>query len=76
MPSRTSPGRQKECAVRRPTIRGVVAWVRIASLIQTARLNGVEPYVWLKDTLEAFAAGHPNNRLDDLLPWNFTSSSS
>ncbi|WP_449421106.1 transposase domain-containing protein, partial [Sedimentitalea todarodis] len=28
----------------------------------------------LKSTLEAIAAGHPKNRIDDLLPWNFRSS--
>ncbi len=55
---------------------GAVAWGRIASLTQTAKLNGVEPYAWLKATLEAIAAGHPNDRIDDLLPWNFVSSSS
>ena len=55
---------------------GAVAWGRIASLTQTARLNGVEPFAWLKATLEAIAAGHPNDRIDDLLPWNFASSSS
>ena len=55
---------------------GAAAWGRIASLIETAKLNGVEPHAWLKATLEAIAAGHPNSRLDDLLPWNFASSSS
>ena len=53
-----------------------VAWGRITSLIQTAKLNGVEPYAWLKATLEAIAAGHPTSRIDDLLPWNFDSLSS
>ena len=55
---------------------GAAAWGRIASLIETAKLNGVEPYAWLKATLEAIAAGHPNSRIDDLLPWNFDSLSS
>ena len=55
---------------------GAVAWGRIASLTQTARLNGIEPFAWLKATLEAIAAGHPNDRLDDLLPWNFKPPSS
>ena len=36
----------------------------------------VEPYAWPKATLEAIAAGHPNDRLDDLLPWNFNRLSS
>jgi len=51
------------------------AWGRIASLIETAKINGVEPFAYLKSTLEAIAAGHPQNRIDELLPWNFQPSS-
>ncbi|WP_456107298.1 transposase domain-containing protein, partial [Pseudodonghicola flavimaris] len=29
----------------------------------------------LKTTLEAIAAGHPQGRIDELLPWNFKPSS-
>ena len=29
---------------------GARAWGRIASLIETCKMNGVEPYAWLKDT--------------------------
>ena len=54
---------------------GAAAWGHIASLVETAKLNGVEPYAWLKATLEAIAAGHPNDRIDELLPWNFAISS-
>jgi transposase len=50
---------------------GAQSWARIASLIGTCKLNGVEPYAYLKATLEAIARGHPQARLDDLLPWNF-----
>ena len=50
-------------------------WARIASLIATAKINGVEPFAYLKATLEAIAAGHPASKIDDLLPWNFTPSS-
>jgi transposase len=49
-------------------------WARIASLIETCKLNGVEPYVsdaYLKATLEAIAAGHPAARINELMPWNF-----
>ena len=53
---------------------GARAWGRIASLIQTCKMN--EPYAWLKDTLEKIAAGHPNSRIDELLPWNFKPTSS
>lgn len=54
---------------------GGKAWGRIASLIGTAKVNGVEPFTYLKATLEAIAAGHPKSRIDELLPWNFTPSS-
>jgi len=54
---------------------GGKAWGRIASLIETAKINGVEPFAYLKATLEAIAAGHPKKRIDDLMPWNFKPSS-
>lgn len=51
------------------------AWGRVASLIETAKINGVEPFAYLKATLEAIAADHPQSRIDELLPWNFKLSS-
>ncbi|RYZ15254.1 MAG: transposase domain-containing protein [Alphaproteobacteria bacterium] len=39
------------------------------SVIETAKLNGVEPYEWLRSTLETMDAGHPMNRVEKLLPW-------
>ena len=43
------------------------------SLIVTAKMNGVDPQAWLADVLARIAA-HPIHRLDELLPWNWTSS--
>ncbi len=40
------------------------------SLIVTAKMNGVDPQAWLADVL-ARIAGHPANRIDELLPWNW-----
>jgi transposase len=40
------------------------------SLIVTAKLNDIDPQAWLADVL-ARIAGHPANRIDDLLPWNW-----
>jgi len=54
---------------------GGKAWGRIASLIETAKINGVEPFTYLKATLEAIANGHPKSAIDGLLPWNFNPSS-
>ena len=39
------------------------------TLIETAKLNGVDPQVWLTDVL-ARIADHKINRIDELLPWN------
>jgi len=44
-------------------------WACIASLIATCKLNDVEPYAWMKATLEAIADGHPRSRIDELMPW-------
>lgn len=51
---------------------GAERWAVIASLIETAKLNAVEPYAYLKDVLERMANGHPMSRIDDLLPWNWS----
>jgi transposase len=40
----------------------------IYSLIGTALLNGIDPYLYLRYVLERIAA-HPINRIDTLLPW-------
>jgi hypothetical protein len=39
----------------------------IQSLIGTAKLNGIDPYAWLKNTLECIPVW-PNHQIDDLLP--------
>lgn len=39
----------------------------IQSLLITAKLNGLEPAAWLKDTLEKLPVW-PNSRIDELLP--------
>ncbi|MFI3137009.1 MAG: transposase domain-containing protein, partial [Methylococcaceae bacterium] len=38
----------------------------IQSLFGTAKLNGLEPYAWLKDTLTKLPTW-PNSRIDELL---------
>ena len=55
---------------------GARSWGRIGSLIETCKMNGVEPYAWLKSTLEKIAGGHPQSRIHELLPWNFDPASS
>ena len=55
---------------------GAANWARIASLIETCKINGVEPFAYLAATLEAIAAGHPQSRIDNLTPWAFAAASS
>ena len=42
------------------------------TLIETAKLNGVDPQAWLTDVLSRIA-DHKINRIDELLPWNYRS---
>jgi len=50
-------------------------WGLFASLIATCKLNDVNPFNYLKTTLEAIARGHPQSRIDELMPWAFHTSS-
>ena len=43
-----------------------------AGLIETCKMNGVEPCAWHKTALEKIAAGHPVSRIDELLPCDST----
>ena len=40
------------------------------TLVETAKLNGVDPQAWLTDTLSRIA-DHKITRLDELLPWRY-----
>ena len=46
-------------------------WARMASIIETCKLNAVDPYAYMRTTLTAIANRHPASRLDDLMPWAF-----
>jgi transposase len=46
-------------------------WAVIASLIETCKLNGVEPQTYLTDVISKIVNGHPNSRIDELLPWTY-----
>ena len=41
----------------------------IYTLIQTAKLNGINPEIYLRDTLAKIANGHTINRIGELMPW-------
>lgn len=50
---------------------GAEHWAVIASLVETCKLVSVEPRAYLADVITRIVEGHPNSRLDELLPWAF-----
>ncbi|QEN86404.1 IS66 family transposase [Labrys sp. KNU-23] len=46
-------------------------WATIVSLVEAAKLNGVDPHAYLADVINRIVAGHPQNQLDHLLPWAY-----
>jgi transposase len=50
---------------------GAANWGVIASLIETCKLNAVDPHAYLTDTLTAIVSGHKQSQIKDLLPWNY-----
>ena len=51
---------------------GACHWAIVASLVATAKLNGVEPQAWLTDVLERMVSGRTKaHELERLLPWHW-----
>ena len=46
-------------------------WAVIASLVETCKLNSVDPHLYLADALAKIVNGHLNSQIDDLLPWAY-----
>jgi transposase len=46
-------------------------WARFASLIGTCKMNGVEPYAYLRDLFTKLANGHLDRDIDALMPWAY-----
>ena len=51
--------------------RGGERAAAIYTTIESAKLNDLNPEAYLTTVLDRMAHGHPINRLDELLPWNF-----
>lgn len=49
---------------------GGANWAVIASLIETCKLNDVNPHAWLTDTLTKLINHWPQSRIDELMPWS------
>ena len=49
---------------------GAENWATIASLIETCKLNSIDPQVYLARTITAIVNGHKQRQIEGLLPWN------
>jgi len=47
----------------------------IYTLVETAKLNGLDPQAYLRGVLGRIA-DHPINRIADLMPWNIAAAAS
>ena len=41
------------------------------TIVQTAKLNEINPEAYLRDILAKIAEGHPINRIVELMPWAY-----
>ena len=46
-------------------------WACLASLIETCKLNGVNPHTYVTDLLTRLVNGWPQSRIDELMPWAY-----
>jgi len=42
-----------------------------AEAIHLIKLNGIDPQAYLADVITRIVNGHPNSRIDDLMPWAY-----
>jgi transposase len=50
--------------------QGAQNWAILASLIETCKLNKIEPHGYLTNVLTAIVNGHKQCQIEELLPWN------
>lgn len=48
-------------------------WATLATLLQTAKMNNVDPLDWLSQTLTRIAQSWPVSEIEAFMPWNFKS---
>jgi hypothetical protein len=50
---------------------GAANWACVASIIETCKLNGVDPQAYLTDVLTRLVNLWPVSRIDELMPWSW-----
>jgi transposase len=51
--------------------QGAMNWAMIASLLETCKLNQVDPLAWLTDVLTKLVNLWPASRIEELMPWSY-----
>lgn len=68
-----SPAMNRRNALFAGHDEGGRSWARFASLIGTCKMNGVEPYAYLRDLFTSIANRHLAKDIDALMPWAYAS---
>ena len=55
---------------------GAQNWALLASIVATCKLNNLDPVAYIAKTLQAILDGHPQSRIDELMPWSYVTASS
>ncbi|HEX6011554.1 MAG TPA: IS66 family transposase [Geminicoccaceae bacterium] len=55
---------------------GGTRWATVASLVETCKLNGVDPLRYFADVLTRLVNGWPQSRIDELMPWHWATAKS
>lgn len=71
-----SPAMNRRKALFAGHDEGGRSWARMASLIDWAKMNGVDPYAYLLRLFTRLAPGHLNKVIDALMPWAFPAANS
>ena len=56
--------------------KGAEGWATCASLIETCKLNKVDPLAWMTDVLTKLVNRWPNSRIGELMPWAWAAAQS
>ena len=70
-----SPAMNRRNALFAGHDEGGRSWARMASLIGSAKMNGVDPYAYLLYLFTRLAQGHLNKDIDALMPWAYAAAS-
>ncbi|HEX6016121.1 MAG TPA: IS66 family transposase [Geminicoccaceae bacterium] len=53
---------------------GGARWAAVASLVETCKMNGVDPQRYFADLLTRLVNGWPQSRIDELMPWHWATA--